>query len=136
MPAQLVSTENEEGGLAVILMGGERIAAMDCLGYGRSAQRYPKVGESFAPKFTCLFDEDESWLEIFEGNQENSLRLVPTGIWSYRAFGKIISVDGPDSEASVDCGACQIPAPIEISDPSQIGVFIAFNIERLSVWRA
>lgn len=136
MYAQLVSTENEEGGLVVLLMSGEQVTAMDCLGYGSSDQRNPEVGENFVPKFTCLFDDEESWCDIFEGNKEEAVRLTRTGTWSYRVFGKVVAVDGPKTEASIDCGLFQLPAPIETSDPSLVGRFIAFNVERLSVWRA
>jgi hypothetical protein len=136
MNAQIVTTENEEGGSVTLLINGEEITAMDCLGYGTSSQPYPEQGQKFEPQFTCLFDDEESWNSIFEGNEEQQIGLKPRGGWSYRAFGKVLSVDSADSEAAIDCGLCTLPAPVEITDPNQVGQFIAFNVERLSVWRA
>ena len=105
MYAQLVSTENEEGGLVVLLMSGEQVTAMDCLGYGSSDQRNPEVGENFVPKFTCLFDDEESWSDIFEGNKEEAVRLTRTGTWSYRVFGKVVEgQDVVDAIKSVKTG--------------------------------
>ena len=138
MLATLLSTENEEGGLAVISVNDVEINAMDCLGYGPPGVSYPKVGDRFVPEFSCLFDDDEKldWNSVFGGNPDQLQKLEPTGLWSYRAFGKVALTESQNSnsEALADCGGVLIPMPIEILSDEYLGAFVAFNVVRLSVW--
>jgi len=136
--ALLISVEDDEGGAAVIEIGGIEVTVMDCLGYGTSKQPYPKVGAVFEARFTCLFDDGTptDWLTVFGGNPQQQQRLEPTGIWSYRAYGKLVSGSNPDDGLLADCGGPLIPLPIDVNGGENIGSFVAFNIMRLSVWRA
>ena len=108
---------------------------MDCLGYGGAETPYPQVGEDFIPEFSCLFDDEETWSSVFDSNPHQEQRLESTGLWSYKAYGKVVAIDGHDSKAQVDCGGCLIPIPIEVSSNQYLGHFVAFNIVRLDVWR-
>lgn len=138
MNARLISVEDDEGGAAVISIEGVEVTAMDCLGYGTLDQPYPKVGQIFEPRFTCLFDDSEptDWLTVFGGNPLEEQRLEPTGTWSYRAYGKLVANDSPDDDLLADCGGPLIPLPIDVCGSENIGAFVAFNIIRLNVWRA
>lgn len=135
MLAKLISVEEDEGGVAVVSLNGIEISAMDCLGYGNSTALLPRVGEEFAPEFFCLFDDFTTLDTVFQGNPEHQQKLEPTGLWSYRAYGKIVATDNSEAEAMVDCGVCLLPIPIQISNPEHLGEFIAFNIQRLDIWR-
>lgn len=137
MKALLVSVEDEEGGLAVVVVNGMTLHAMDCLGYATSANAYPKAGELFEVRFTCLFDdhENQDWDSVFKGNPSEELRMERLGHWSYRAFGRIVGVDGPNGEARADCGGCLLPLPIEVSSTDSIGAYVSFKILQLNVWR-
>ena len=55
----------------MISFDGVEVTAMDCLGYGKSAQSYPTVGQIFEPRFTCLFDDDDpvDWNSLFGVNR-------------------------------------------------------------------
>ena len=136
MRALIIASDGEEGGLVVLEVDGQRLGAMDCTGYGHSEQAYPEVGSEFTPKFACLFGDDASWSSVFSGNPEHRSEVVSTGAWSYRAFGKLISVDIDVGEAVARCGPCDLPLPIEVSDPALIGASVAFDVQRLDVWRA
>jgi hypothetical protein len=138
MKAQLVSIEEDEGGLAVVSFAGVEISAMDCLGYGESEQSYPMVDQLFEPRFTCLFDDDDpvDWNSLFNGNPFEEQRLKSTGIWSYRAFGKLVAGDSPEQNLLADCGGPLIPLPIDVYGDEEIGAYVAFNIMRLSAWSA
>lgn len=135
MRAKLISTEGDEGGLAVLLVNGVEIQAMDCLGYATSNAPVPLVGQEFEPKFTCLFSDNETWKDVFQGNPDQLKKLVTTGLWSYRAYGQIVTPGGNDEEVEVECGEISVPLPFEVHDPQCLGEFVAFDIERLSVWR-
>lgn len=137
MKALLVSVDYEEGGLAVVVVNGMTLHAMDCLGYATSANAYPKAGELFDVRFTCLFDDDENqdWDSVFKNNLSEDLGMERLGLWSYRAFGRIVEVDGPNGEARADCGGCLLPLPIEVSSTDSIGAYVSFTILRLDVWR-
>ena len=117
-------------------LDGFQLKAMDHLGYGRSDQPYPKVGDEFVPVFSCEFSEADSWVSVFAGNPEQRSELVSTGLWSYRALGELVSVDDGDRVAVAKCGPCEVPMPIEVSDTSLIGAFVGFDIARLDAWRA
>ncbi len=136
MLAQLIGVEDDEGGLAVLSVNGVEINAMDCLGYGNSSAPYPKVGDMFSPEFSCLFDDDASWNSVFQGNPNNEQRLESTGLWSYRALGRLVAIDSSGTQATADCGCCLLPLPIEISSSDYLGMFVGFDVKRLSVWRA
>lgn len=138
MIAQLISVEDDESGAAVIAIGGVEVVAMDCLGYGTSNQPYPKVGQVFEPRFTCLFDDGKptDWLTVFGGNPLEEQKLEPTGIWSYRAYGKLVPNESPDGDLLADCGGPRIPLPIDVFGIENIGAFVGFDIMRLAVWRA
>jgi hypothetical protein len=136
MRARVISAESDEGGSVVLAIGDVRLTAMDHLGYGKSEQPRPAIGDEFVPAFSCQFDDSASWDSVFAGNPERRSELVPTGLWSYCAFGTLIAIDEGDQEAVARCGPCDIPLPIEVSDPSLVGAFVAFEVQRLDVWRA
>lgn len=138
MKARLVSIEEDEGSAAVISFDGVEVTAMDCLGYGKSAQSYPTVGQIFEPRLTCLFDDDDpvDWNSLFGGNPFEEQRLESTGTWSYRAYGKLVAADGTDQNFLADCGGPLVPLPIDVYGDEEIGSYVAFNIMRLSVWLA
>jgi hypothetical protein len=136
MNAQLIDIDGEEGGVAILSIGGIELHAMDCLGYGQSAQPYPKAGDEFSPNFTCQTDEDVTWESFFNGNPQREQKIERTGLWSYKAYGKLVSIGTASADAQVDCGICRIPSPIEVTNPQCIGEFVFFEITRLDVWRA
>ncbi|MDM5176790.1 hypothetical protein PO883_06215 [Massilia sp. DJPM01] len=135
MNAQLISVEDDETGTALMLIGGVEIAAMSCLWYGSACVACPTLGELFNPTFSCLFDESDhaDWASVFAGNPAQEMRLHRTGLWSYRALGRIVAIEGPEHAALADCGGCLIPLPVTLYDPCCIGVYVGFNIQRLSV---
>lgn len=136
MQARVISSEADEGGVVTLAIGGTQIAAMDHLGYGSSVQALPKVGDDFVVSFSCLFADDVSWKDVFSGNPDGRSELVPTGIWSYLAFGTLAAVDGGSGEAVARCGLCDLPMPVEVTDTSLVGSFVAFKVQRLDAWRA
>jgi hypothetical protein len=136
MHARVVSREADEGGVVTLEIGGVHIAAMDNLSYGKSEQAYPNIGDEFVVEFSCMFSDDVTWMDVFSGNAEGRSELVPTGTWSYSAFGSLVSVDGENGDAIARCGACDLPLPIQISDRALIGSFVSFDVQRLDAWRA
>jgi hypothetical protein len=138
MISTLFKASGEEGGVAVISINGVEVNAMDHMVYGASNQPYPKVGESFFAEFDCRFDDDikATWGSVFNGNPERKETLVPIGLWSYKAFGRLVSIDGPDTKALADCGGILLPLPIEVSSDEYLNHFVAFDVLRLDVWRA
>lgn len=135
MTARLLSVEDDETGVATMLIDGIEIAAMNCLWYGHTGTAGPAVGALFEPTFSCLFDDDEhvDWESVFTGNPGQEKRLHRTRLWSYRASGQIVEIEAPGHAALTDCGGCLIPLPIAMSDPAHIGAFVGFDIQRLSV---
>lgn len=142
MYAKLIRSDAEEGGTIVIEINGQQITGMDNLVY--SALAYPAPGEEFAVRFTCMFDEEAMQDKadysntdrsaMFNANPLQEQGLRSTGLWSYHASGKLLSLDGENSVALADCGGCLLPIPIEVTDPEYLGQFIAFDISRLNVW--
>lgn len=86
--------------------------------------------------FSCQFPDDVTWSDVFSGNAEGRSELIPTGTWSYSAFGSLVSVDDENGEAIATCGSCALPLPIQISDPALVGSFVSFEVSRLDAWRA
>lgn len=136
MNAKLIDTDGEEGGVAILSIGGTELRAMNCLGYGQASQRHPKIGEEFRPAFSCQPNDETTWESFFGGNPQREQKLERTGLWSYKVYGKLVSVETSANEALVDCGVCCISAPIEVSDPTCIGEFVFYEISRLDVWLA
>lgn len=135
--AKLISIDEDEGGLALLLINGVEIGAMNCLGYGICDTPYPTIGSFFEPKFSCLFDEnlDVDWHTVFEGNPDQEKRMHRIGVWSYRALGRIVEIEVDSYTALADCGGCLIPLPITMYDSDYIGAYVGFDISRLNVWR-
>jgi len=73
---------------------------------------------------------------VFGGNALEEQKLEPTGIWSYRAYGKLVPNESADGDLLADCGGPLIPLPINVFGVENIGAFVAFDIMRLDVWRA
>lgn len=136
MRACVISSEADEGGVVTLAIGGVQIAAMDHLGYGASKQAIPRTGDEFAVSFSCLFPDDVSWDEVFSGNPDGRSELVPAGLWSYLAFGRLVAVDDGSGSAIARCGPLELPLPLEVSDPSLVGSPVGFKIQRLDAWRA
>ncbi len=144
MLVKLIYSDVEEGGTIVIEINDRHITGMDNLVY--SALPYPKPGEEFAVKFTCLFDDEAmqdlsdysntDWDAMFNGNPQQEQYLRPTGLWSYRALGRLVCLDDEDSSALADCGGCLLPIPLVVTDAECLGQYIAFDIVRLNVWRS
>lgn len=116
MRACLISSEADEGGVVTLAVAGVQIAAMDHLGYGASKQAVPRIGDEFAVSFSCLFPDDVSWDEVFSGNPDGRSELVPAGLWSYLAFGRLVAVDDGSGSATARCGLLELPLPIEVSE--------------------
>jgi hypothetical protein len=143
MLAKLIRSTGEEGDAMIIEINGRQITGMDNVVY--SALPYPKPDEEFEVRFTCMFvddfdigpahDEHVQWQVVFNGNAFEEQMLIPTGLWSYRALGKLVRLDTYDNIALADCGAGLIPIPLEVSDPDCLGCFIGFDIFRLDIWR-
>lgn len=131
--AKLLYSDGEEGGLAIISIYGIKLRVMDCLGYGIAGIK-PKVGDYFKPYFSCLFSDDEDGESVFNGNPQQDQKLESTGLWSYRAYGKIVELDGPDSTASADCGGIVLPMPIQVSNVECLGLFVVFHVSRLDAY--
>ena len=130
MKARLILGAKEEGESAFVEVGGTTYECMDCLVYSAVGI---KDGDHFFAQFSWIDSEDleESWEEIFSGNPEQELRMVSLGGWSYRAYGKVISIDPP----IVNCGIL-LPSPMATHDPAIVGAYLAFNISRLDVYAA
>lgn len=134
MRARLVSSKNEEGGLVVLELDAGAVNAMDCIGY--SSNPPISVGTEFEVEFSCLYEEGEDWHFVFSSNPRKERRLEQTGLWSYKAFGEIMSVESEGQYSAIaDCGICQIPLPISVSDPDCVGQFVGFTVQRLDAWR-
>jgi len=136
MNAKLIDTDGEEGGVVVLSISGTELRAMNCLAYGQSSQRCPKIGEEFRPAFSCQSNDETTWESFFGGNPLKEQKLESTGLWSYKVYGKLVSVETSANEALVDCGVCCISAPIEVSDPACIGEYVFYEISRLDAWLA
>ena len=130
MKARLILSAKEEGESALVEVDGITYECMDCLGY---SSLNIADGDNFFANFSWIDSEDqeESWEEIFSGNPDLELKMVPLGGWSYRAYGKVVSIDPP----LVNCGIL-LPSPIVTHDPTVVGAYLAFNIFRLDVYAA
>ncbi len=127
MKALIKQIAQDEGLPAIVEIDGNQFEAMDCLGYGGNFTN----GEELEVEFTMgLDDENESWEEIFQGNQKQEKKLVNKGGWSYRALGEIISIN----PVVIDCGIQCFEGVIDTKDERCIGSFVGFNILRLNVW--
>lgn len=143
MLAKLIRSTGEEGDAIIIEINGRKITGMDNVVY--SALPYPQPDEEFEVRFTCVFDDDAitginldahaQWQAVFNGNPFEEQALNSTGIWSYRALGKLVSLDTDDGIALADCGGCLLPIPLEVSDPDCLGCFMGFDILRLDIGR-
>jgi hypothetical protein len=133
MQARVLSIDPEEGGLLVLQVGDRSINAMNCLGYGHRTN--PCVGDAVEVEFSFLPADDQDWNTFFSGNPGCEQRLDRTGLWSYRALGRLVAVESEGhEEATVDCGVCYLPAPIQVSDDRCIGSYVGFTITRLDAW--
>ncbi|WP_284308545.1 hypothetical protein [Hydrogenophaga electricum] len=92
-----------------------------------SAASAPDIGSEFDLELTTLLDDDETWEEMFSGNSEQRIDLVPLGGWRYRAFGQITQIN----PVMVDCGLVQVEGPVQSNDSGLTGEYIAFTITRL-----
>jgi hypothetical protein len=135
MRARVISLEADEGGVVTLAIGDVQIAAMDHLGNGGSTQACPKSDDFFV-SFSCLFRDSVSWDDIFSSNPDGRSELVPTGLWSYFAFGRLVSIDDESGSAIAKCGPFDLPLPVEVTDSSLVGSSVAFEIQRLDAWRA
>jgi hypothetical protein len=128
MKARLILGAKEEGGPAFVDIDGVTYECMDCLGYSSFGI---KEGDHFFARFSWISYEDhqESWEEIFSGNPDQELKMVPLGGWAYRGYGEVISIDPP----LVNCGIV-LPSPIDTHDAAVLGAYLAFNMSRLDVY--
>jgi hypothetical protein len=76
--------------------------------------------------------EPETWESIFASNPGNKIGLEPISGWSYRAFGRVISI----APVIVDCGLLRVEGVVHTHDPSVIGAYVAFTISRLGGYEA
>lgn len=86
-----------------------------------------RVGAEFEFEFAPCLGHDESWENIFAGNPQHKVGLEHVSGWSYRAFGKIVSIN----PVVVDCGILRVEDVISTHNPKVIGEFVAFTISRL-----
>lgn len=128
-----------EPGKVVLAIAGTELSAVDRLGQGPSKQPVPQPGGEFAPSFSYSLGGDLQPKVLADDTRENP-RLEPTGATTYRAIGRILSIDAVVDRrvqvAQVDCGGCRLPAPMEITDPILVGRLVAFDVEQLEVWLA
>ncbi len=140
MKARLSRITNPDDGLAVLTMddGGE-LCAVDRLARGPSSQPLPTVGVDFTPSFSYQLKEAPEPRLLPEG-EGAALVLERTGPCAYRAVARVLSIDAIiDARvqvAKVQCGACVLPAPMDLDDPLLVGRLVSFEIEQLEVWRA
>lgn len=78
-----------------------------------------------------LYDDNESWETIFNGNPQKEKKIERLGGWRYRVFGVVCAV----SPVLVDAGQMQLEVPVTTHDEKVIGEFIAFRVERLDASR-
>ncbi len=122
--AKLISTEGPYLE-ARIEVDGVVFTVMD--EFSVSAQTTPKPGEAFDYEFSAELLDDEEWVQIFSGNPEGKVGLVPLGGWRYRAYGKVISVN----PVIVDCDLLEVEGVVSSHDPALVGENVAFTISRL-----
>ncbi|MFT3799764.1 MAG: hypothetical protein QM766_00965 [Burkholderiaceae bacterium] len=130
---RIIAIDRDEGGAVSLQSGDIVLRAMDCLGY--VSEPYPEVGDTIDVEFSCLHGEEQAWEQIFGSNPDRLRQLVPTGLWSYQAFGEIVSLGDSGDEPQVACGVVELPLPVRTSDPRCLGEFVSFSVARLDAWR-
>ena len=119
--ARLISTSGP-GKEAVLEIDGSNYVVAD--GFSWSAEHSPKVGQVFDVELLAILAENESWETKFSGNPQHRIGFESLGSWSYKAMGRVASVD----PVSIDCGILVESRAIHTTDPSVIGEFVAFTI--------
>ena len=110
---------------AIVRINGHDLCLMD--EFTVSAESAPDIGSEFDLELTALLDDDETWEEMFSGNPEQRIGLVPLGGWRYRAFGQITQIN----PIMVNCGLMQLESPVQSNDSRLTGEYIAFTVARL-----
>ena len=126
MKAKFISTDGPYLE-ASISAGGQTFCVMDQF---EGKDLY--IGDEIDVEISAgLYDENESWETIFNGNPQKEKKIEPLGGWRYRVFGVVCSV----SPVLVDAGQMQLEIPVTTHDEKVIGEFIAFRVERLDASR-
>lgn len=128
LEAKIVKLADEEGMPAIIEIKGNRYEVMDCTCYSSIPTEVGKVEE--IELVIGLEDETETIDDIFDGNPNKLSKLESLGGWTYKAYGKIISIN----PVSVDCGVGIIEAIFSTNDQRCIGKYVGFKISRLDVF--
>lgn len=126
MKAKFISTEGPYLE-ASISAGGQTFSVMD-----QFEGKDLCLGDEIEVEISAgLYDDNESWETIFNGNPQKEKKIEPLGGWRYRVFGVICSI----SPVLVDAGQVQLEVPVTTHDEKVIGEFIAFRVERLDASR-
>ena len=124
MRVKLIKTEGPW--LAATVQYGERqLCVMD--EFTVDERFAPKPEEAFDVELSALIDEQPTWEEMFAGNPNKTKGIEHLSGWSYRAFGRIVSIH----PVIVDCGILSVPDVLHTNDSRVVGEFIAFTISRL-----
>lgn len=108
---------------ARIRVDDQDISVMDSFGGDKITP-----GEEFDIEiYAGLYNDEDSWEGIFEGNPNNEKKLEPLGNWRYKIYGIVSSIN----PVLVDVGIMHLEAPITTHDERVIGESVAFRVERL-----
>lgn len=111
---------------ALVEIDGRVLCVMD--EFSTHAKAPMKPGDSVPVELEPLFHEYEPWESIMSGNPKGRIGLEPIRGWSYRAFGKVVSVN----PVRIDCGLFVAENVFQSHDVSLIGSFVSFTVARLS----
>lgn len=91
-------------------------------------------GEEVSDAQFSLLDAGTGRFEdYFSGNPDKQKRIENTGEWSCRVLGQIVAVRGAD--AIVDCGGLLLPLANLTHDPTAVGWWVGFSVNRMDVER-
>ncbi len=126
--ARLVSTKGPYLD-AFIELDGQVLCVMDEFSW--NGPQPISAGESVSVELAPFLSENEPWESIFAGNPEHRIGIEPMYGWTYRAFGRVVSIN----PVKVDIGLLVTGGPFSTHDERVVGEFVAFTIDRLDAFR-
>ncbi len=109
-------------GTVTFELNGKAYHAFSCL------HEYPSSGLCDV-EFDHI-DGDLAWADVFNGNVDHRLELVPSGgLWSYQGFGRVVGV----RPVIADFGGVRLKLGTLTDDESVVGEYILWDISRLDI---
>ena len=113
-------------GAAEIALGGTTVLVENYFSAEREAEG-AVLDLEIRPDFAGL---EESWEQIFRGNSQGQKTLIHLSGVSYRALGRIISIN----PIVADCGLLSLRVPISSNDTRVIGASVGFTVAALCAY--